>query len=171
MLEMRPVLLCGKSPPHIRYMQEHLQPEYNCECLIMRTLYQSSMLTTVVVHVCFDMVAVQTELLPLLRGEPVLPSSGFGSNATSSQVVSGLEIRGIIIGGLFQGEELSKIRELVVQGGRPMAIFWQDLSNEFVTPLPEQMLAELKPLMNAKRNDDGFEEGFYFFGNGEWTAT
>ncbi|RMZ79145.1 hypothetical protein DV738_g3512, partial [Chaetothyriales sp. CBS 135597] len=139
-----PVLLLGKIEGHIVAVSRGLLPEYD------------------VIHNVRSVEAAESEIPALLKGEPVQPSSGFGSNYKSSNPVSGSLIKAVIVGGGFTPEEFQTV-EKIVNDARPLPIFRADTSRappNATGPPPTdvitgRILRALKDARNAESGDLG----------------
>ncbi|RMD42195.1 hypothetical protein DV735_g2959, partial [Chaetothyriales sp. CBS 134920] len=139
-----PVLLLGKIEAHIAGVSRGLLPDYD------------------VIHNVRSVQVAESEIPALLKGEPVQPSSGFGSNYKSSNPVSGSQIKAVIVGGGFTPEEFQTI-EKIINGARPLPIFRADTSRvppNVTGPPPielitQRILGALKEARNGESGDLG----------------
>ncbi|RMZ80462.1 hypothetical protein DV737_g3039, partial [Chaetothyriales sp. CBS 132003] len=136
-----PVLLCGKIEGHILGMTRELLPDYD------------------VIHNVRSIETAETEIPALLRGEPVQPSSGFGSNHKSPTPVSGAQVKAVIIGGGFTPQEAQAIHKLV-NDAKPLPIFRADTARAppgATGPPPLQVVQErlLRAMKDARNEESG----------------
>lgn len=152
-----PLLLCGKSPTLAKTFTaslETLSKDYKSIYsspplpLIPPSLFllspppppprlnlanASSSPPLKVVHVCHDLPSSKREINALLRGEPVTPESGLGTNAEKG--VATVVPKGIVIGKGFSEEEIGELRSSCVGEGRKVVAwlvsFWLFLVLEF----------------------------------------
>ncbi|KAL2427228.1 hypothetical protein ABEF95_003163 [Exophiala dermatitidis] len=139
-------VLCGKVPHHVEYMVKNLMPKIE------------------IVHVCMTADAAVAEIPTLLQGNPITPSSGYGTNADHNAIKTDVKL--IIVGGGWPEEERQTILK-TIEANRPVPVFVADTSKTQPGAGPPSTDAIKKRILDsveaAEKGDGEWVPGVYSF--------